>query len=210
MTDTSQRSDRSGADNIDRTTPTRLGVSTIAFMAWATIGLLIRPLCRLLAFLFPAVRKDGRLRRSFAGMRGPAAVITITIGPVWYGWQYKAEAVPDHRRVDFSTIEDGRGLDLCEGHRICIKGYAFHSGHDTPQLTVYLSPDGSFRRPERIIAVDVPAGWKFSDDPIAVSGTLEVNQHPSPFETRYILRAAEVRFVQTAIGLLPRAPWDGC
>jgi hypothetical protein len=119
--------------------------------------------------------------------------------------------LPNHQRVAFASIveDDYTSFDQYEGRYICIKGYTFHLGYTEPLSRIYISPHGSRRTIRAFVTVELPSGWSHARHAIAVSGTLAVNNHPTANETRYTLYATDIRPANTAVGLSPRAPWDG-
>ena len=79
---------------------------------------------------------------------------------------------------------------------------------DDPTTVIYINPDGSRSTLKTFVEVHLPYLWRHTEDPIAVSGTLIINDRGDL--PRYTLRAVDVRPAKTKVGLESRAPSFGC
>lgn len=134
--------------------------------------------------------------------------------PVWHVTRFNSEALPGHERIDFSSlVTDDQNLDRLVGKNVCLKGYAI-PGHLRAMNRFPLSMDGSTKKLEKIVGVELPAGttWDWQVEAIAVSGSLVrvPTDQQIPYAPKCILRARVVRPSKTRIDLAQRAPWEGC
>ena len=184
-----------------------LFLSALSFLGLAVFPLFVFCIVALPLAVYSSVtaRRCSPKPAMFSGALSLAAFI---IAPSWYVHMYNTEACTNHERVTFSTIGNGSGLDSYAGRSICVKGYSISNNPDEPTTTIYINPDGSRSALKTIVEVHLPYGWQHTEDPIAVSGTLIIND--SGHFPRYTLRAVDVRPSKTKIGIESRAPSFGC
>jgi hypothetical protein len=194
----------------------KLAVAAAILSAVATFGYVALPMFAVAVVSLPMALIGRRfvLRHSLRGQRLSLASISISsvtllAAPFWYFHQYNSESMPGYDRVAFESIGAGAGLDQYERQSICIKGYALSSGSSAPQRKIYISPDGRANFKTAIL-VQLPIAWKYSDDPIAISGVLTVDRQAMRWAPRYRMQATAIRSAKTGTDLMPRAPWDGC
>ncbi len=119
---------------------------------------------------------------------------------------YRSEAPPGYARVNFS-----RDLDEHVGQPVCIKGFALFENADRCDQFA-LTPNGSNYRGAPIVVVQLANGdlWEWTNDGVAVSGTLEQIPPSDEIEDypRYVLRDAIVRPSRTLYQLSARSAKD--
>lgn len=151
----------------------------------------------------------------FASAGIALSLIFAILTPVWHVTRFNSEALPEHERIDFSSLDiaNDQNLEQLVGKRVCLKGYAIPN-EMIAMSTFLLSPDGSTRKAEKAVIVELPAGitWKWQYEPIAVSGSLvrASTVNPDPKIPKYVFRASSVRTSKTRFDLAQRAPWNGC
>ena len=139
------------------------------------------------------------------------SVTSLVLAPAWHLHRYTSEALPHHARVDFAAVgdKDQNLLDQYDNQAICLKGYAIASREISPREFSF-SPNGDDRSADNTITVELPFGWGYRREPIAVSGTLLVNRAGKTHAHRYIFKATAIRIARTPHGLAERALGNGC
>jgi hypothetical protein len=143
------------------------------------------------------------------------SLIFALLTPVWHVTRFNSEALPGHERIDFSSLDtaNDQHLEQLVGKKVCLKGYAIPN-RLLAMDTFLLSVDGSTKKSEKAVMVELPAGttWNWQENAIAVSGCLfrvSTNNQDSEIP-KYVFRASSVRTSKTRFGLAQRAPWNGC
>jgi RNase P/RNase MRP subunit p29 len=157
-----------------------------------------------------------------------AATLTITLAPAWHAYrhhlelvEYRAEALPGHRRLDFSKLmhDEEHRLDRFDQERVCLKGYVLSASSRQLVLAPSTSSGfGAYKDDGRAITVEIPDGRAITLDipdisewvyhPVAVSGRLVVDRDSDKSTARYRLVASLLTKSRTGRDLRPRG--GGC
>lgn len=149
--------------------------------------------------------------RTVARVGIAACLLVFVLTQSWHFVLYSSEAAPGATRLDFQAVgtSKDRGFGQHLGQLVCIKGYPISNGrvfvmwakrgtgnfgyrNESPAMLVFLSPDATWNW----------SGW--NGEPVAVSGTLEVNPHrDDPVNPEYCLRRATVRRCGSLCGVVP-------
>ena len=143
------------------------------------------------------------------------SLIFAFLTPVWHVTRFNSEALPEHERIDFSSLDiaNDQNLEQLVGKRVCLKGYALVDAR-IEMSTFLLSPDANYRKTEKAVIVELPSGttWKWQHEAIAVSGTFirvstvdQGSQIP-----KFVFQTSSVRDSKTRFDLAQRVPGEGC